>query len=395
MAAINLLPPILFISLCFSFLLFSSFYPHQIFGNAEKTGDENNSIRGMFVFGSSLVDNGNNNFLQNLAKADYLPYGIDFPLGPSGRFTNGKNIIDLLGDQLKFPAFIPAFTDPSTKGNRTLLGVNFASGGSGILDDTGSIAGEVMSLNEQIKKFEEVTLPEMENQLESSSRESLSKYLFVIGSGGNDYTLNYFFTKSQANISVQAFSANLTSTLFTQLKKLYNLGARKFVLMSLYPLGCSPGTISASAQPQRKGCNQYLNEAAHIFNTNLRSLVNDSRTEMPGSDLVIVNAYKIVRDIIKNPALKGFTDATQPCCHVPSLEEGGNGISCKRGGSTCEDRSKHVYFDGLHPTEAVNVVLATKAFASNSTTEVYPFNIRELAQIQDIYRTVQESTDGS
>lgn len=79
--------------------------------------------------------------------------------------------------------------------------------------------------------------------------------------------------------------------------------------------------------------------------------------------------------------LLGFTDATQPCCHVPSLEEGGNGISCKRGGSTCEDRSKHVYFDGLHPTEAVNVVLATKAFASNSTNEVYPFNIRELAQI--------------
>lgn len=81
-----------------------------------------------------------------------------------------------------------------------------------------------MSLNEQIKKFEEVTLPELESQLESSSTDSLSKYLFVVGSGGNDYTLNYFFTKSQANLSVQAFTANLTTTLSTQLKvKFVNL----------------------------------------------------------------------------------------------------------------------------------------------------------------------------
>ncbi|KAL8110924.1 GDSL esterase/lipase At1g29670-like isoform X2 [Apium graveolens] len=342
MAALNLLPSMLFISSCFNLFMFSCFHPDKIFSNAEKLGDSSTNIRGMFVFGSSLVDN---------------------------------------GDQLNFPAFIPVFTDPSTKGNRTVLGVNFASGGSGILDETGSIVGEVMSLNEQIKKFEEVTLPELESQLESSSTDSLSKYLFVVGSGGNDYTLNYFFTKSQANLSVQAFTANLTTTLSTQLKKLYTLGARKFVVMSLYPLGCSPGSIGASAQAQKKGCNQYLNQAAHFFNTNLRSLVNDIRPQMPGSNLVVVNAYKIVRDIIKNPASKGFTDATQPCCRVPSLEEGGNGISCKRGGSTCEDRSKHVYFDGLHPTEAVNVVLATKAFASNSTNEVFPFNIRELAQI--------------
>lgn len=95
----------------------------------------------MFVFGSSLVDNGNNNFLKNsMAKADYLPYGIDFPYGPSGRFTNGKNVIDLLGEYLELPSFVPAFTNPSTKGGRIVHGVNYASGASGILDDTGSIA---------------------------------------------------------------------------------------------------------------------------------------------------------------------------------------------------------------------------------------------------------------
>lgn len=95
----------------------------------------------MFVFGSSLVDNGNNNFLSNsLAKADYSPYGVDFPLGPSGRFTNSKNIIDILGKKLKLPNYIPSFNDPSTRGSRIVQGVNFASGGSGILDSTGALA---------------------------------------------------------------------------------------------------------------------------------------------------------------------------------------------------------------------------------------------------------------
>lgn len=55
---------------------------------------------GMFVFGDSLVDDGNNNFLSSLAKANYLPYGIDFYEGPSGRFCNGKTIIDFLGNFL-------------------------------------------------------------------------------------------------------------------------------------------------------------------------------------------------------------------------------------------------------------------------------------------------------
>lgn len=53
-----------------------------------------------FVFGDSLVDNGNNNFMFSLAQANYLPYGIDFPVGPTGRFSNGKTVIDVVGEFL-------------------------------------------------------------------------------------------------------------------------------------------------------------------------------------------------------------------------------------------------------------------------------------------------------
>ena len=50
-----------------------------------------------FIFGDSLVDNGNNNNIASLARANYLPYGIDFPNGPTGRFSNGKTTVDVIG----------------------------------------------------------------------------------------------------------------------------------------------------------------------------------------------------------------------------------------------------------------------------------------------------------
>lgn len=54
-----------------------------------------------FVFGDSLVDAGNNDYLFTLSKADSPPYGIDFkPSGgkPTGRFTNGRTISDIIGN---------------------------------------------------------------------------------------------------------------------------------------------------------------------------------------------------------------------------------------------------------------------------------------------------------
>lgn len=53
-------------------------------------------VPAMFVFGDSLVDDGNNNYLSSIAKSNYYPYGIDFFQGPTGRFSNGKTVIDVL-----------------------------------------------------------------------------------------------------------------------------------------------------------------------------------------------------------------------------------------------------------------------------------------------------------
>ncbi|KAM1151497.1 hypothetical protein TB2_033741 [Malus domestica] len=339
------------------------------------------TIEGIFVFGSSLVDNGNNNFLKSTAKADYLPYGIDFPSGlPSGRFTNGKNVIDLLGEQLMLPSFIPPFKDRSTKGSNIVHGVNHASGSSGILDDTGFVGGNiVISLSQQIRDFEEVTLPELEAQLACNSSQSLPRYLFVVGVGGNDYMFNYFLKRSYFQIDLQTFTATLIASLAQKLKKLYILGGRKFVVMSINPLGYSP----VVNRPNYIGSPQALNQAAHLYNTQLRTLLDALKSDMPDFSFALVNTYNIITNIIQNPTSTGFEDTSNPCCKVKSQIEGGNGVLCERGGETCENRNRTtiVFFDGLHPTEALNVQIATKAYTSTLEFHVYPINVKQLAQL--------------
>lgn len=53
-----------------------------------------------FIFGDSLVDAGNNNYFQTLSRANVVPNGIDFQASggsPTGRYTNGRTIGDIIG----------------------------------------------------------------------------------------------------------------------------------------------------------------------------------------------------------------------------------------------------------------------------------------------------------
>jgi len=132
------------------------------------TTDEKPAI---FIFGDSLLDVGNNNYIVTLARANFQPYGIDFG-GPTGRFTNGRTTADVLGKILfyfltfyfiysdltyvlfRFNLFMnliynvppdqelgigltPPYMATTTVGPVVLKGVNYASGGGGILNRTG------------------------------------------------------------------------------------------------------------------------------------------------------------------------------------------------------------------------------------------------------------------
>lgn len=55
-------------------------------------------VPAMFIFGDSVVDVGNNNQISTIVKANFIPYGRDFPNHkPTGRFCNGKLASDFTG----------------------------------------------------------------------------------------------------------------------------------------------------------------------------------------------------------------------------------------------------------------------------------------------------------
>lgn len=63
-----------------------------------------NYVPASFVFGDSLLDVGNNNYIVSLAKANHDPYGIDFGMA-TGRFSNGRTVADVISESLVFIRF--------------------------------------------------------------------------------------------------------------------------------------------------------------------------------------------------------------------------------------------------------------------------------------------------
>ena len=55
----------------------------------------------LFIFGDSLFDTGNNNYI-NGPKTDYWPYGETFFKHPTGRVCDGRVVPDFIGNIIIF-----------------------------------------------------------------------------------------------------------------------------------------------------------------------------------------------------------------------------------------------------------------------------------------------------
>lgn len=61
----------------------------------------------ILAFGDSVADTGNNNHLRTFIRSNFPPYGKDFPGHKhTGRFSNGKISVDLLGMYQPLPSTI-------------------------------------------------------------------------------------------------------------------------------------------------------------------------------------------------------------------------------------------------------------------------------------------------
>ncbi|KAG0498802.1 hypothetical protein HPP92_003493 [Vanilla planifolia] len=266
-------------------------------------------VPAIYVFGDSTADVGNNNYLTGkAARANFPHNGIDFPeQRPTGRFSNGYNGIDFLAIHLGFRRSPPPFLSIASKFNHRIArgteGVNFASGGSGILDSTGS----TVSLTNQIQNFATVRSNMTSHLFEAQTNLLLSRSLFLISTGGND--IFGFFSQNLApnNTEKERFINTLVSTYEYHLQKLYGMGARRFGIVDVPPIGCCP--FPRSLNPT-EGCVDLLNELALQFNEATKIFMSDLSLKLKGMKYSIGSSYALVSNIIHNPSPLEM-DATQ------------------------------------------------------------------------------------
>ncbi|CAN1329529.1 GDSL esterase/lipase At5g45670 [Linum perenne] len=328
-------------------------------------------VPGYFIFGDSLVDNGNNNRLQSLARADYMPYGIDFPGGPTGRFSNGKTTVDVIAEQLGFTNIPPYVT---ATGQAVLRGVNYASAAAGIREETGQQLGGRISFSGQVRNYQNTAA-----QIAAAATH-LSRCIFSIGLGSNDYLNNYFmpaFYNTARQFTPDQYADDLIRRYSQQLQILYNNGARKFVLIGVGQIGCAPAQLAMNS-PDGTTCVRRVNDANAIFDNKLRGLVDRFNGNTPDAKFIYINAYGIFQDLITNPAAFGLRVTNRGCCGVGR----NNGqITCLPLQNPCRNRNEYLFWDAFHPTEAANIVVGRRSYAAQNPSDAYPYDIRRLAQV--------------
>uniref|UniRef100_A0A1J3JHD4 GDSL esterase/lipase n=1 Tax=Noccaea caerulescens TaxID=107243 RepID=A0A1J3JHD4_NOCCA len=344
--------------------------------------NKNGALGASFIFGDSLVDAGNNNYLPTLSRANMKPNGIDFKASggnPTGRFTNGRTIGDIVGEELGSANYAIPFLAPNATGKALLAGVNYASGGGGIMNATGRIFVNRLGMDVQVDFFN-TTRKQFDDLLgKEKAKEYISKKsIFSITIGANDFLNNYLFpllsVGTRFTQTPDNFIDDMLDHLRDQLTRLYQLDARKFVIGNVGPIGCIPYQKTIN-QLEEDECVDLANKLANQYNIRLKSLLVELNKKLPGAMFVHANVYDLVMELITNYKKYGFITATKACC--------GNGgqfagiIPCGPTSSMCEDRDKYVFWDPYHPSEAANVIIA-KQLLYGDIKVISPVNLSKL-----------------
>ncbi|RZC75402.1 hypothetical protein C5167_050888 [Papaver somniferum] len=265
----------------------------------------------VIVFGDSLVDVGNNNHLEfSILKSNYAYNGVDYPnRKATGRYSNGKNAADFFAENLGLATSPPYLSIKSASNKVKVLldqgGINFASGGAGIFNETlNKLFKQSISLNEQIANFRTVHGELMQQLGTVQAQTYLAKSVFLIVIGSNDILDKFQLGDHQ-------FINSLMVILKSKLKTIYNLGARKFAVVGLGLIGCCPKLRSDNPKGE---CNERANYWSVQYNKAVKSLLQELKEELTDIHYSLINTYDIMVDFLQQPAHYGFTEVKSACC---------------------------------------------------------------------------------
>ncbi|KAK3435425.1 LOW QUALITY PROTEIN: hypothetical protein EUGRSUZ_C00135 [Eucalyptus grandis] len=396
-----------------------------------------------FIYGDSLADNGNNNNLETQAKANYPPYGIDFPDKATGRFTNGHTSIDIIAGLLGFDRYIQPFA--SAKGSEILIGVNYASGGAGIRDETGqqlkmtSFFGVRLKLKNELNSifhlFEEQkfltedlnTITEgpstafVDLSLRVRIRDPMSgiqawplwTYLLHALPTGRSNKLEPSIAKPFGHNLARQRHVGIECYGILKRVHIHGMGSNDYINNYFMPDVYQTGKLYMPEQYADVLIKQYQQQLKTLYSYGARKVAifglsvigcaptKISRFGTNGSLCVdkINSAVMLLNDRLKplvdelnrNLADAKFTYidffgiaiAGLPVLRVASstcCKVRESGL-CIPFETPCSIRLLHAFYDGFHPTEIVNLVFGARAYTALLSSDAYPFDIHHLAMI--------------
>ncbi|XP_031274227.1 GDSL esterase/lipase 1-like [Pistacia vera] len=321
----------------------------------------------LFVFGDSLFDPGNNQYLNNSMPSASIswPYGMNMNNKSTGRLSDGLLVPDFVALFANLPVDPPCMQP----GADLTSGANFASAGAGVLGESNG----VMNLNTQLTNFKKVVTLLVQKKGEQEAKKILMSSVYLFSMGGNDYfryNLNYRnSTKSERVTYMHTVVASLTNGF----KEIYAMGGRKFAIQNVAPLGCLPST--KAMYPELNGaCVKNFLTHPKLHNKALYNKLNKMAKQLPGFKHSIMNYYYALGDRISKSPIYGFKEGKVACCGSELC----NGQNCGVGSyKLCKNPSEYVFFDGGHTTQKTSRQLAELLW-SGGPNVTGPYNVKQL-----------------
>ncbi|KAH7571803.1 hypothetical protein ACOSP7_014651 [Xanthoceras sorbifolium] len=338
--------------------------------------------RAFFVFGDSLVDSGNNNYLATTARADSSPYGIDYPTHrATGRFSNGLNIPDMISEQIGQSEPPLPYLSPELTGQRLFIGANFASAGIGILNDTGIQFLNIIRMFRQLDYFEEYQHRVSALIGAKQTRQLVKQALVLITVGGNDFVNNYYlvpFSARSCQFSLPDYVKYLISEYQKLLMRLYKLGARRVLVTGTGPMGCVPAEMAMRGT--NGGCSAELQRAASLYNPRLVQMLRELNSKIGKAVFIGANTQQMHMDFVSNPQAYGFKTSKRACCG----QGPNNGLGlCTVLSNLCPDRDHYAFWDPFHPSEKANRIIVQQIM-SGSTQYMTPMNLSTIIALDSM-----------
>lgn len=194
----------------------------------------------------------------------------------------------------------------------------------------------------------------------SSVDELLSKSLFLISDGGND--MFAFLQRNGTASEVPSLYADLLSNYTRHVRALHGLGARRFGVVDVPPLGCVP-SVRATSPDGESRCVDGANALARGFNDALRAALANLTASgaLPGARYSVGSSYAVVSYFTAHPGAAGFREVASACCGGGRLNAQ---TPCTPNATYCSDRREYLFWDGVHGTQATSKKGALAIFSA-------------------------------